>query len=213
MYIAILSDKADPIVSVQKNDLPICTIDEVQIASIDADMAALIIAKPLSSELSKNLYELNLAGMPILGIGQGALTLLSSGIVPGLKNYAVAALANTDAPFSGVRVTENFQLNPFTRCFKHFNNLITLYDQMYFAIPPGLDYEIRVQGLNCLAFCDERGDETPYMAALSNKVGNAFAILPDIECTPLFLQIIESLQDHFRKGHANQVSPLFYQPR
>lgn len=178
------------------------------------DFAAYIIEGDFSTAaraagiLQPFLQQQHILGKPLLGILGGAELLIKSGIVPGLANQQ-PCLTLVDEPIlaSYIRPTEHYQLNAFTETLTPAGLLAITSPQKQFIIPAGLDYELHLQGLKVFAYCDAQGhilQAAP--AAISNKMGNAMAMLAN----PSDQQLFQSLLAYLNKGYQPTVAPLNY---
>ncbi|MDR3476937.1 MAG: phosphoribosylformylglycinamidine synthase subunit PurQ [Gammaproteobacteria bacterium] len=162
------------------------------------------------------------AGKPVLGIGLGARFLIESGLVPGLPDYRVGITLNDREPVLVdqcvyLRLSEDYQFNAFTQKLMPKDILCNpLSDNLgSFVIPPGLLYEMRIQGLTVFQYCTAQGEAiiSDNIAAVSNKVGNVMAMLSHPEMGGYGDKIFHSMHDYIAEGHVQQVSPLHYFPR
>lgn len=168
-------------------------------------------------ETMSEIQRLSESGKPVLGLGKGAELLVATGLVPGLENNKVAmALVddNSSSPSEWVRLSAHYQRNAYTR-FLTPNQILRLpaaSELAHFSMPPALQVEIELQGLNVLQYCDEEGVVVQgSIAALSNKAGNVMAWLPSLNesCDAIF----KSMRDYIEKPHFVVVEPLSYYPR
>jgi phosphoribosylformylglycinamidine synthase len=179
-------------------------------------------------------------GKPILGICNGAQILVETGLVPGVENNKLA-LALTDNKriqqetvlgtgyynaWVYMRLSDNFQLNAFTRYLTPENILRVpvAHGEGRFVIPPALLAEMQENGLDLFQYCDEHGqviDEFPInpngsinnIAAISNKAGNVMAMMPHPERTLECDAIFKSMHDYIAEGYQQPAAPLYYYPR
>lgn len=160
-------------------------------------------------------------GKPVLGIAQGARLLLESGLVPGLEDnrvgMALSEKTGDENALVTMRLSDHYQRNAFTRHLTPTDILQVQDCRMQFLMPPALRQEIETQGLDVFQYCDTEGavNESPHgIAAVSNKAGNAMAIVPRIERTHACDAIFHSMRDFIAENHGvRQVSPLHYYPR
>jgi phosphoribosylformylglycinamidine synthase subunit PurQ / glutaminase len=175
-----------------------------------------------SDNLATALKHQCLRGKPIMGIAEGAVFLTRIGLIPGIwDNRAAITFSNEDveedSTFSSIRLTADYQYNAFTRYLtpQHILNVQPELPTTRFHIPPGLQLEMEMHGLNVFMYCDPKGNalEKASVAALSNKAGNVIAMLPNpfisLEADAIFL----SLRDHIASQYIEQVEPLNYWPR
>lgn len=151
---------------------------------------------------------------PIIGIGSGAKLLVEAGCVPGIENNKVGlafkqlSSAETETK---IHLSSRYQYNAFTRCLKaatvfHFPEEPAIGE---WAIPPALLLEMQENGLDVFHYHDMQG-----VAAVSNKMGNVLAMLPNlIKCLPLAKAILQSMCEYFNEGYKQKVAPLYYHPR
>lgn len=162
-------------------------------------------------------------GKPILGMGQGAQILVESGLVPGLENHKVGVqvlAADPDESFVGIRLSDEYQYNAFTRNLSAKKILpMPVMSQYRFMIPPGLLMVMQVQGLNVFQYCDASGsiqastNAADNIAAVSNKAGNVMAMLAHPASSLAGDVIFQSMRDYIKKGYVERVAPLHYHPR
>lgn len=148
-------------------------------------------------------------GKPILGIGQGAMLLVESGIVPGLENHKLAMGVDIGShEYDTLTLPSCYQRNAFTHFLSEKTRLpIPNHTPAQFVMSDALLNEITAQGLN--VFESEKN-----ILAIANKTGNAMAVLPDILHHDA---IFESMRQSIQKGNgaylAKETVPLYYYPR
>lgn len=179
-------------------------------------------------------------GKPVLGICNGAQILVETGLVPGLENNKLAmSLTDNKRVQQGqvlgtgyynawvyMRLSDNYQLNAFTRHLKPENilKLPVAHGEGRFIIPPALLAEMQENGLNVFQYCDAQGnivDEFPVnpngsinnIAAVSNKAGNVMAMMPHPERTEMCDAIFTSMREYISSSNRPAVAPLNYFPR
>ncbi len=160
------------------------------------------------------LQEQNLLGKPILGLGEGARTLISAGLVPGVEdNLECVSLSPyaSGQEASYVRLVEDYQYNAFTRLTSL--RILKVEATNQFHIPDALLKEIQINGLDLYHYCLADGTIQHNIAAIANKVGNVMALAACFK-QPQHLDILfRSICDYIASGHKQSVTPLFYLPR
>ncbi|MDR3491627.1 MAG: hypothetical protein P4M12_06235 [Gammaproteobacteria bacterium] len=166
------------------------------------------------SLLFEILQEQNLEGKPILGLGDGARTLVAAGLVPGVGENEVCVDItpySSDSALSHIRLIEDYQYNAFTRLTSL--KILRVEATHQFQMPIGLLKEIQIQGMDVFHYCSADGTLQENIAALANKVGNVMAVAAKFN-QPQHLEILfRSMHDYFVAGHTQDVTPLFYFPR
>ena len=160
-------------------------------------------------------------GKPVLGICNGAQILIESGLVPGLKDNAVA-IALTDNKriinekvvgvgyynsWSNLKVTTNPDRCAFTRVFKKDSmiNIPFAHGEGRFVMPAELLKELQKNNQIAFKYANENGDEIDEfptnpngsqnnIAAICNASGNVMAIMPHPERTTNGDQIFSSMK-------------------
>lgn len=146
----------------------------------------------------------NALGKPILGIGSGAQLLVESGIVPGLENNKVGIgvqVSSCDPLNMTLSLSPYYQRNVFTQYVAQTASLAATFDQVSarFVMSDALLNEINAQGL------------TVFENAITNKMGNALAVLPRVACDAFFQSMALSLKQS--APVPNEAVPLYYYPR
>ena len=160
-------------------------------------------------------------GKPVLGICNGAQILIESGLVPGLKDNAVA-IALTDNKrivnekvvgvgyynsWSNLKMTTNPNRCAFTRIFKKDTmiNIPFAHGEGRFVMPTELLKALQKNQQIAFKYANENGDEIDEfptnpngsqnnIAAICNASGNIMAIMPHPERTMNGDQIFESMK-------------------
>ncbi len=180
-------------------------------------------------------------GKPVLGICNGAQILVETGLVPGLKNYAVGmALAENKRVQNGrvlgtgyYNAWVNMKLSTpphhtaFTRCFEE-NEIMSVpiaHGEGRFIIPTELLKEMQQNKQTTFRYSDEQGgtnDEFPTnpngavynLAAVSNPEGTILAMMPHPERRPdMGRAFFTSMKEYIiDKKNIPKKSELIYTP-
>lgn len=154
------------------------------------------------------------AGKPVLGVSEGAKVLLEMGLVPGVEQDKPAiSLAKCVVLSSNIlmRLSDQYQLNAFTRRLTLNVTFAAPDAGVRFVIPPALLMEMRGQGMDVFYYFDEAHPASREIAAVSNKMGNVMAMLSLPES--LHEMVFKSMRESIQQGCAQPVAPLFYYPR
>lgn len=175
------------------------------------------------TELVTALKHQSLRGKPIIGIEEGAIFLTRTGLIPGIwDNRAAIALSQyrgeeSQCLGSNIRLTTDYQYNAFTQYLtpQDILNIPPNSLNIHFHIPPGLQLEMEMQGLNVFMYCDEHGNiaKKTDIAAISNKAGNVIAMLPNPFVSLMSDKLFHSMHDYIASKYTEQVEPLNYWPR
>ncbi len=169
-------------------------------------------------------------GKPVLGICNGAQILVETGMVPGLKKYAVGmALAENKRVKNGqvlgtgyynawvqMKLTVDPLRTAFTRKLKAgaILDVPIAHGEGRFIIPSELLNEMKRNGQTIFCYSDAMGNTTEEfptnpngaiynLAAVSNTAGNVMAMMPHPERRPdMGRAIFESLRDYIREPAA-----------
>ncbi|MBI5221782.1 MAG: phosphoribosylformylglycinamidine synthase I [Candidatus Magasanikbacteria bacterium] len=171
-------------------------------------------------------------GKPILGVCNGAQILVETGLVPGLKNYALGmALAENWRLKNGIVVGTGFyntwinikqsvqsESSAFTRHLKNgeFMHVPVAHGEGRFIIPEELLAEMIDNHQTVFRYCDEAGNisaEFPInpngaeynLAAVTNPAGNVMAIMPHPERTDNGQPIFTSMREYIQEKIAINV--------
>ena len=166
-------------------------------------------------------------GKPVLGICNGAQILVETGMVPGLKNYALGmALAENWRLKDGKVVGTGFyntwaniqqsvpsDSSAFTRHIKQgeFINVPIAHGEGRFIIPEDLLGELINNHQTVFRYCDNQGNisaEFPTnpngaeynLAAVTNVTGNVMAMMPHPERTPNGQPIFTSMREYISEN-------------
>ncbi len=144
---------------------------------------------------------------PVLGIGQGARFLVEAGLVPGVENNKAVIdwMDHSQEHPESMQLSNDYQLNAFTRHLDPKNILRISRAESYFVIPPALLIEMQLQGLTVFQYGSAEN-----IAAVSNKAGNIMAMIPYFESASTWDLIFQSMHDYIRAGHVQSVAPLNY---
>jgi len=181
----------------------------------------------------------NEKGKPILGICNGAQILVETGIVPGLKNYAVgmALAVNKRVKDNHVLGTGfyntwvNVQLSaPSDSCaFSHslkpgeFMHIPIAHGEGRFTMPEELLEELKKNNQTVFRYCDDSGkisEEFPTnpngaaynLAAVCSSAGNAMAMMPHPERVSAGQPIFTSMREYIVNKKEIHANPLAYSP-
>ncbi len=165
----------------------------------------------------------NEKGKPILGVCNGAQILVETGLVPGLKDYALGmALAENWRLKNGIVVGTGFyntwinikqsvpaESSAFTRHLKNgeFIHVPVAHGEGRFIIPDELLAEMIDNNQTVFRYCDDAGNisaEFPInpngamynLAAVTNAAGNVMAMMPHPERTDLGQPIFTSMREY-----------------
>lgn len=165
-------------------------------------------------------------GKPVLGVCNGAQILVETGLVPGLKNYALGmALAENWRLKNGVVVGTGFyntwvhikqsvpsNSNAFTRHLKNgeFIRVPIAHGEGRFIIPDELLAEMIDNHQTAFRYCDEAGNISPEfptnpngaqynLAAVTNSKGNVMAIMPHPERTDFGQPVFTSMREYIQE--------------
>lgn len=180
------------------------------------------------------------AGKPILGICNGAQILVETGLVPGLKNYAVGmALAENKRLQNGrilgtgyynawtqMKLSTAPTTTAFTRCLQpeQILSVPIAHGEGRFIIPTELLEEMKQYGLTTFRYCDPTGEINEQfptnpngavynLAAVSNKTGNVMAMMPHPERRPdMGIEIFSSMKKYIEGSVVTTVNSLAYAP-
>ena len=178
-------------------------------------------------------------GKPVLGICNGAQILIESGLVPGLKDNAVA-IALTDNKriinekvvgvgyynsWSNLKMTTKPNRCAFTRGFKKDSmiNIPFAHGEGRFVMPTELLKKLQKNNQIAFKYANENGDEIDEfptnpngsqnnIAAICNASGNVMAIMPHPERTTNGDQIFESMKRFIDEKCPLVVSSLRHTP-
>jgi phosphoribosylformylglycinamidine synthase subunit PurQ / glutaminase len=180
-------------------------------------------------------------GKPLLGICNGAQILVETGLVPGLKNYALCmALAENKRvqndrvlgtgyynAWVHMKLSATPQRTAFTLSLKK-NEILEIpiaHGEGRFIIPSELLAELKTNQQNIFRYCNASGETTEEfptnpngaaynLAAVSNSAGNILAMMPHPERRPDMGKLIfESMREYIAKKTTTSLNPtLSYVP-
>lgn len=193
--------------------IPAVTQAGMQVVDVRFDallsLDGLVILSDIPRDQYLGLQEYNTLGKPILALDAGVSVLTASGIVPGLEDNKVGLTVESYAgKEASMRLAANYQWNAFTRHLKPQDILSVFSPALRFNIPPALKFELTMQGLDVLYYCNTEGGET--VAAIANKQGNALALL---SCPKPIDALFFSMREYLAAGLLIPVEPLHYWPR
>jgi phosphoribosylformylglycinamidine (FGAM) synthase-like amidotransferase family enzyme len=179
-----------------------------------ADYSGYVVFDELGREIIDLLEKQHALAKPILGIGEGVEILLKQGWVPGLENNKVGiTTAIHPVAQAHIRLSAEYQYNAFTRRFLPAAMLSVAPAKKQFVIAPALLRELEINGLPVFYYCNEKGDLFDIVAAVSNKMGNAMAMLSCPAESAEWDAIFLSMRDYIREGYKQPLLPLHYYPR
>ncbi len=180
------------------------------------------------------------AGKPILGICNGAQILVETGLVPGLKNYAVGMALAENRRIQNGRVLGTGYYNAwtqmklsvppaataFTRCLQpdQILSVPIAHGEGRFIIPTELLEEMKQYGLTTFRYCDSTGEINEQfptnpngavynLAAVTNKTGNVMAMMPHPERRPdMGIDIFSSMKKYIEDSVVTTIASLSYTP-
>ncbi len=177
-------------------------------------------------------------GKPILGVCNGAQILVETGLVPGLKNYAVGMALAENKRMQNAQVLGTGYYNAwvhmklsaptartaFTNCLKE-NEILEVpiaHGEGRFIIPSDLLEELKQNQQTTFRYCAPDGGMSEHfptnpngamfnLAAVSNPEGNVLAMMPHPERRPdMGREIFESMRDYIENQKNSGVAPSPY---
>ena len=179
-------------------------------------------------------------GKPVLGICNGAQILIESGLVPGVKNYALCAALTDNKRVINGRVLGTGYYNSWanltcavepnqTAFTRHLETGESIripfaHAEGRFIIPDDLLTTLINNNQMPLRYCDDSGNiinEFPInpngsaynSAAVCNPAGNVMAIMPHPERTPNGDAIFTSMAEYIKDGRSSEILPIDYEPQ
>ncbi|MFA7654171.1 MAG: phosphoribosylformylglycinamidine synthase I [Candidatus Magasanikbacteria bacterium] len=181
----------------------------------------------------------NEKGKPILGICNGAQVLVETGIVPGLKEYAVGMALAVNKRIQNEHVLGtgfyntwvNIQLSaPSNSCAfsqslepGEFIHVPIAHGEGRFTMPVELLEELKRNNQTVFRYCDDAGqisEEFPVnpngamynLAAVCNSTGNAMAMMPHPERTSVGQPIFTSMRGYIAEKKEMNIQPISCSP-